>query len=286
MIEVKEKNLDDQINIERKQSESPGIGALKSLKKGDKLPMIIEEKGDEKETPKVEKKDGNAKIKKFLANLSNFSINIPLLEALQEISGYAKSMKILMSKKRLIYAETIEVTHSCCTIMSNSMAEKKKDPSAFPPCTIGTHKFDKALCDLCTSINLMPYAVYQSLGLGASIPTTMILLMVDRSIKKSIGVLYNVLVKFDKFILLVDFVVLDYEIDHDIPIIHGRPFLAIERALVDMEHGERTFLVYSDGVLFWVYKAEKKPSVLQVVLVIDIVDKGEEVGSSQLKYPA
>ena len=34
-----------------------------------------------------------------------------------------------------------------------------------------------------------------------------------------------------------DFVILDYEVDFEVPIILGRPFLAIGRALVDMKKG-------------------------------------------------
>lgn len=59
-------------------------------------------------------------------------------------------------------------------------------------------------------------------------------LMADHSIKKLVDILYDVLVKVDRFILLIDFVVLDYERIHDIPIILERPFLEIGRALVDM----------------------------------------------------
>lgn len=50
--------------------------------------------------------------------------------------------------------------------------------------------------------------------------------MSDRSIKKLVGVLLHVLVKVDKFILPEIFVMLDYEIDKEVPIILGRPFLA------------------------------------------------------------
>lgn len=71
----------------------------------------------------------------------------------------------------------------------------------------------------------MPYAIYRRLCLGNPTLSRMRLVMVDCSIKKSIGVLYDVLVKVDRFILLADFVVLDCEIDQEIPIILGRPFL-------------------------------------------------------------
>ena len=55
--------------------------------------------------------------------------------------------------------------------------------------------------------------------------------------KRPIGVLHDVLVKVESFIFLADFVILDCEVDFEVPLILGRPFLAIGRALVDMEKG-------------------------------------------------
>ncbi|XP_016546289.1 uncharacterized protein LOC107846397 [Capsicum annuum] len=132
---------------------------------------------------RLKKKDDNAKFNIFLAMLSKLPINISLLEAIQDISRYAKLMNKLMSKKCLIYGETIEITHGCSAIMTISIAKKKEDLGALTiPCTIGTHKFEKALCDLGARINLMPYAIYWKLRLGTSTPTIMRLLMADWSI--------------------------------------------------------------------------------------------------------
>ena len=50
--------------------------------------------------------------------------------------------------------------------------------------------------------------------------------MADRSIGFPKGILEDVLVKIDKFIFSIDFVVLDMEEDREVPIILGRPFLA------------------------------------------------------------
>ncbi|KAK4721361.1 hypothetical protein R3W88_011594 [Solanum pinnatisectum] len=128
--------------------------------------------------------------------------------------GYAKFMKELVTKKRSLDFETIEVSHSCSAIMTNEIIKKKEDPRAFTiPCTIGMLQFAKALCDLRVSINLMPYTIYKQLGLGESKSTTMRLLMVDRSIKHPMGILYDILVKVGQFIFSVDFVILDCEID-------------------------------------------------------------------------
>lgn len=90
--------------------------------------------------------------------------------------------------------ETVKFTHGCRAIMASAVMEKKEDLGAFIiPCNIGKHKFKKTLYDLDESINLMPYAIHQRLGFDTPTPTIMKLLMVDRSIKKLIGMLYDVL---------------------------------------------------------------------------------------------
>ena len=53
----------------------------------------------------------------------------------------------------------------------------------------------------------------------------MSLQLADHSIKKPYGVIEDVLVKVDKFIFPVDFIVLDFETDKTCPLILGRPFL-------------------------------------------------------------
>ena len=73
--------------------------------------------------------------------------------------------------------------------------------------------------------------------MGDPNPTAMRLLMADRTVKRPIGILHDVLVKVESFIFPVDFVILDCEVNFEVPIILGRPFLATGRALVDMEKG-------------------------------------------------
>ena len=59
----------------------------------------------------------------------------------------------------------------------------------------------------------MLLSVFRKLGLGVVKLTTISLQMVDRSLTYPRGVIEDVLVKVDKFIFLVDFVVLDMEED-------------------------------------------------------------------------
>ena len=59
---------------------------------------------------------------------------------------------------------------------------------------IGGTCVEKALLDLGSSVNLMPYSVYKQLGLGELKPTTITLSLTDRSIKILKGSVEDVLI--------------------------------------------------------------------------------------------
>ncbi|XP_015170484.1 uncharacterized protein [Solanum tuberosum] len=222
----------------------------------------------------LKKRNEDEKFKKFLSMFKTLSINLPLVEALLEMSGYAKFMKELVTKKKSMDFETIEVSHNCSTIMSSDVIKKKEVPGAFTIlCTIGMLQSAKALCDLGVSINLMSYAIFKQLGLGEPKSTTMRLLMADRSSKYPIGILYDILVKVDKFIFPLILLFLDCEIDAEVPIILGKPFLATERALVDVESGELKFRVNDEEATFNVCKSMKQPSDIHMISTIDVIDE-------------
>ncbi|XP_070037164.1 uncharacterized protein [Nicotiana tomentosiformis] len=123
------------------------------------------------------------------------------------------------------------MTHQVSEIV-HSMAPKLEDPGAFKiPCTIGSAEFAKALCDL-----------------GE-----------------------NVLVRVDKFIFPANFVILDCEVDYEVPIILGRPFLATGKALVDVKAGELTFRVGDEKVVFHVCKSMRQPNSKEVCSFVDLV---------------
>ncbi|XP_070040308.1 uncharacterized protein [Nicotiana tomentosiformis] len=145
------------------------------------------------------------------------------------MTGYAKFMKDLVTKKRSMNCETIKMTHQVIA-MVNSMSPKLEDPGSFTiPCTIGSADFEKALCDLWPSINLMPYSVFKTFGIGQPRPTSIRLQMVDRTILRPLWIIDEVLVRVDKFILPANFVILGCEVDYEVPIIMERTFLATGR---------------------------------------------------------
>ena len=127
------------------------------------------------------------------------------------------------------------LTEESSAILQKKLSPKLKDPGSFTiPCTIGKSYFDRALCDLGASINLMALSIFRKLGLGEVKTTTISLQLADRSIKYPRGVIEDVLVKVDKFIFPTDFIVLDIDEDEEIPLILGRTFLATGRTLIDV----------------------------------------------------
>ena len=63
------------------------------------------------------------------------------------------------------------------------------------------------------------------------------------------------MVHVDKFIFPIDFVILDFEVDKEVPIILGRPFLATGRTLINVQKGTLTIRVQDDQVTFNVFKS-------------------------------
>ena len=151
--------------------------------------------------------------------------------------NYVKFLKdILARKRRLGEFETVALTQESSHMLQSKIPIKVKDPGSFTiPYSIGTRYAGRALCDLGASINLMPLSVFKQLGVGECRPTTVTLQLADRSHAYPEGKIEDVLVKVDKFIFPVDFIVLDFEADKEVPIILGRPFLATAKTLIDVQ---------------------------------------------------
>jgi hypothetical protein len=72
---------------------------------------------------------------------------------------------------------------------------KYKDPGCpIISCFIREYKIKKASLDLEVNVNLLPYSVFQSLNLGELKPTSITLLLANRSVKVPRGIVEDVLV--------------------------------------------------------------------------------------------
>jgi hypothetical protein len=133
------------------------------------------------------------------------------------------------------------LTEEVSAVLLRKLPPKLKDPWSFTiPYRIGDHDCECSLLDLGAGVNLMPYMVYEMLGLGELQPSSITLQLIDRSIKRPIGILEGILVKAGKFILLVDFIVLDMEegpMPSPLPIILGRPFMRTANTKICVKNG-------------------------------------------------
>ena len=145
-------------------------------------------------------------------------------------------------KKGLNVNKKAFLTEQVSAIIESKTPVKYKDPGC-PTISvnIGGISVEKALLDLGASVNLLPYSMYQQLGLGELKPTSITLSLADRSIKIPKGTIEDVLIQVDRFYYPVDFVVLDTEPvaigPNHVPIILGRPFLATSNAIINCRNG-------------------------------------------------
>ncbi len=187
----------------------------------------------------------DAKFGKFFNMLKQLNVNVPFLDALSQMPLYAKFLKEILSKKRKIdEIEEVALTEECSSVVLNKLTPKLKDPGSFSiPCGLGSLTVDRALCDVGSSVSLMPYSLYERLNLGELRPTTMSLQMADRSIKYPKGILEDFPLKVGDCYVPIDFVILDMPEDSRTQIILGRPFLATVGCVIDVQCGKMKFRI-------------------------------------------
>ena len=201
-------------------------------------------------------------------------INIPFPEALEQMPGYVKFMKdILSKKKKLGDYETVALSKECSAILQQKLPPKLKDPCSFTiPCAIGNAVFERALCDLGASINLMSWSILKKLKFGEARPTTVTLQLVDRSLTHLCGIIEDVLVKVDKFIFPTYFIILDMQGDKEDPIILRRLFLATGKAMIDVQKGELRLRAQEEEVRFNIFNVIKHPHDTDSCFRVDMLE--------------
>ncbi|XP_016498156.1 uncharacterized protein LOC107816923 [Nicotiana tabacum] len=199
---------------------------------------------------KREKLDGQ--FAKFLEILKQIHINISFTDTLLQMPSYAKFLnEILSSKIKLEEVSVVILTEKCSAILQNKLPQKFGDPGSFTiPCTLGGVYFEKALCHSGASINLMPFSIFRKLDLGEMKDISVSLQFANQSTEKPKGIIENVLVRVDKFVFLVDFIVLEIKECPNEPIILGRPFLATGREIIDVHQGQLILRVDEERVIF------------------------------------
>nr|GEZ42303.1 reverse transcriptase domain-containing protein [Tanacetum cinerariifolium] len=181
---------------------------------------------------------------------SDLNFNISFADALILTPKFGPSIKSLLTNKDKLYelARTPLNKHYLA-ILLKKLPEKLGDLDKF----LIPYDFPRmaeclALADLGASINLMPLSVWNKLSLLDLFLTCMTLKLADRLISHPVRVAEDVFIKLGTFHFPDDFIVIDFDADPRVPLIIGRSFLKIGRALIDVFKGELTLRVGKEAI--------------------------------------
>ena len=167
-------------------------------------------------------------------------INLPLLNAIQQIPLYAKFLKDLCTHKHKLrnhFSIKVFLTEKVSSIVQNTPPKYKDLGTPTTLCLIDDTADHRALLYLGSSVSLLPYSIYEQFRLGDLQPTSLTLQLADRSVKVARGIIEDILVKVDTYCYPIDFIVFDMEPVSDsmkhILVILGHPFLATANAIIN-----------------------------------------------------
>ncbi|WZZ45021.1 hypothetical protein YC2023_041280 [Brassica napus] len=170
------------------------------------------------------------------------------------------------------------VSEEVSAIIQGEIPIKRPDPgSFFLDCNIRNKNFPRSLCDLGSSLNLMPHYVAIALGYDKFKPTNITLVMADRSVRFPEEVLDDVPIRINGCHVPMDFVVLKYQNEPKDSIILGRPFLAIAGAIIDVKEGRICLNIGNIPMTFDMDSLIRRPLInKQTSYVDDICELAEE----------
>lgn len=238
-------------------------------------------------TPSPFDKKG-ATMDEMIEVFKQVKINIPLLDAIKQVR-YAKFLKDLCTQKRKSksnVSKKVLLTEQVSSIIQHDTPPKLKDlGTPTVTCTIGNHIINHTLLDLGASVNLLPYSVYEQIGLGVLKPTTITLQLTDRSVRMPQGIIEDVLVKVYKFLFPADFIVLDTEpmqnMQKQTPVILSRPFFATANATINCRTRVMDVSFGNMKVRLNAFKASHQHPEKDNCFAIDVID---ELAEEALPY--
>ena len=150
----------------------------------------------------------------ILGELKNLYIKIPLLQAIQDIPIYAKTIKELCIKKprrRITNNPIVQVVDTLSDLLSGKEATVKYEDPGNPIVTVKINgkTFSNALVYLRAAISILTTTTCQKLGITSVEPTSTLLELVDRSLVRPKGTLHDVMVSVDSWEYPANFLIIN-----------------------------------------------------------------------------
>ena len=149
-------------------------------------------------------------------------------------------------------------------VWDGMVAAVQKDPGVpMISCLIYVKHFEQCLCDLGTSVNIMPKVINEELQYHALSPTTMLVQLADSIVRYPEGIAEHIFVRVRDSFILADFLVMDMERDLGVDLVLGRPFLRSPKARIDVGRGEICFRVGKEDMFFRFKHREEQRFMIQ-----------------------
>ncbi|KAF8104118.1 hypothetical protein N665_0178s0004 [Sinapis alba] len=162
------------------------------------------------------------------------------------------------------------------TASEQSSREDGRSKELCIACEIEGAIFRRSLCDLGSSVNLMPYIVAKRIDFTNFKPTKIHLVFAHRSMRHPIGVVLDIDVVIGNYRIPADFVVLELNQEPKDPLILGRPFLATARAIIDVKTCKINLHLEDIIMKFEVDKMLKRPTLDGHTSFIDHASEDDE----------
>jgi len=204
------------------------------------------------------------------AMIDKLIVEMPLVEAIHLSPTIRRYVKTMVIKNLTKECNVMMISEQGSDNIQEQIPKKLPDPGTFVlSVTINHDSFPRALCDLGSSVNLMPRSVAMRLGYSNLEPTFITLVLADRSTRIPYEILIDVPVIIGKSMILTDFVVLPYEKEPKDPLILGRSFLHTAGAIIDVQQGRIGLNVGDLTMQFDMNTLVKKPIIEGKTFLID-----------------
>ncbi|CAM8997563.1 unnamed protein product [Rhodiola kirilowii] len=211
------------------------------------------------------------------------------------------SMKIIASEDHATQKNKVEkgleprneknalMTERLLTWNHEAQLEMGKDPGAFTvTCGIGKAQIHHCLIDLGAAVNVLPYPLYCSLGLGPLKPPRLFIELGDKSCIHPVGVLENLMLRVGKLVVPADFYIIqtgDTSEDDPPTLILGWPFLYTTRAKIDISEGLLS-LVFGGRISNFRTSTKKPPDIVNTADLSALVSDQQRETESMTKPAA
>ncbi|KAG7610777.1 Ribonuclease H-like superfamily [Arabidopsis suecica] len=267
----------------------PSVGASSSAPQASEEVETITHRLQEMETDLKKSLEENLQIQKILEAMEKLvetfaSQNMPLVEAIHLSPTIKRYVKTMVTKNLTKECSVMMISEQGSDIIQERIPRKLPDPGTFVlSVTINHDSFPRALCDLGSSVNLMPRSVAMRLGNSNLEPTFITLVLADRSTRIPDRILIDVPVMIGKSMIPTDFVVLPYEKKPKDPIILGRSFLHTGGAIIDVRQGRIGLNVGDLTIQFDMNTLVKKPIIEGKTFLIDFFTSSASDSISEME---